>query len=291
MKNAAINKKVRGNSLNSRRIRKLLKNKLACVGFVVFVLVILACLCAPLLTSYDPNAISPTDKFLPISKEHILGTDQLGRDMFARILYGGRISISLALCASLLTGFVGVVMGCIAGYCGGKVDNAIMVSSEFIGCFPSNILTLLVIGFLGQSIVWMVAVWVFTGWSGTMRMVRSRILSLREEAYVDSCRVNGLNGAEIMFKHLLPNTIGIVIMSVTSAVGGYVLAEAGLSFLGFGLSPSMASWGNIINAAKNLDIMINHPQMWIIPGVAISIFVLSCNFFGDGLRDVLDVTQ
>ena len=124
-----------------------------------------------------------------------------------------------------------------------------------------------------------------------MRMVRSRILSLREEAYVDSCRVNGLNGAEIMFKHLLPNTIGIVIMSITSSVGGYVLSEAGLSFLGFGLSPSMASWGNIINAAKNLDIMINHPQMWIIPGVAISLSVLSCNFFGDGLRDVLDVTQ
>lgn len=291
MNNVATKKRIHGDSLNSRRIRKLFKNKLACIGFITFWLIILACILAPLLTKYDPNAISPAEKYLPISLDHILGTDQLGRDMFARILYGGRISITLALCASLLTGLVGVVMGCIAGYSGGRIDNAIMVISEFIGCFPSNILTLLVIGFLGQSVVWMVAVWVFTGWSGTMRMVRSRILSLREEAYVDSCRVNGLNGAEIMFKHLLPNTIGIVIMSITSSVGGYVLAEAGLSFLGFGLSPSMASWGNIINAAKNLDIMINHPQMWIIPGVAISLFVLSCNFFGDGLRDVLDVTQ
>lgn len=291
MKNSTIQKDAKKNSLNMRSLRKLFANKLACIGLAILLLMVLASLLAPVLTHYDPTAINPKDKLLPMSWEHPLGTDQLGRDMLARILYGGRISISLAATATILTSLVGVVMGCIAGYYGGKVDRIIMTTSEFIGCFPSGVLTLLVIGFLGQTIGWMIAVWVFTGWSGIMRMVRSRILSLREEPYVDSCRVNGIGGASIMFRHLLPNTIGIVIMNMAGSVGGYVLAESGLSFLGFGLNPSVPSWGNIINAAKSLDILINSPQMWIIPGIAISLFVLSCNFFGDGLRDALDVTQ
>lgn len=279
------------NSLNKRSFQKLCSNKLAVFGFVLLTIMILACLCAPLITPYDPMALNPKEKLLPISWEHPLGTDQLGRDMLSRILYGGRVSIGLAMASAILSNGLGVILGCISGYYGGKLDSVLMTTGEFITCFPQMILTLLVIGFIGQSVVWILMVWVFTGWFFTMRMVRSRILSLKEEPYVDSCRVNGIGGFSIMFRHLLPNTVGVIIVNITMNIAGYVLSEAALSFLGMGISPSDPSWGNIINAAKSMAIMIGSPQLWIIPGIVISLFVLSCNFFGDGLRDALDVTQ
>lgn len=279
------------NSLRMRSFQKLISNRLAMVGLGCLILIILACMLAPVLTPYDPTAIDPKNKLLPMSWEHPLGTDQLGRDMLSRILYGGRTTLSISLISSALTGLLGVALGCIAGFFGGKVDSAIRTTGEFIACFPDLILTMLIMAFLGQSVYWIMAIWILTGWMSPMRMVRSKILSLKEEPYVDSCRANGVGSASIMFRHLLPNTIGVVIVNITSNVAGRVLAESTLSFLGLGISPSNPSWGNIINAAKNLNVMINSPQLWIIPGVVISIFVLSVNFFGDGLRDALDVTQ
>jgi len=137
----------------------------------------------------------------------------------------------------------------------------------------------------------MIFVFVITGWVGGMRMTRSKILSLKQEPFVDTCRVMGVSGWVIMFKHLLPNIVGVVTVNITTHVGSFVLSEAGLSFLGMGVSPSVPTWGNMINAAKSLSVIINDPLLWIVPGAVISLFVLSCNFFGDGLRDALDVTQ
>lgn len=279
------------NSYSMRRIQKLAANRLAVVGFSVLVLMMLVCIAAPVLTPYDPSALNPADKFLPMSAEHLLGTDQLGRDLLARILYGGRVSIFLGLSAALLTNLLGVALGCISGYYGGKVDAVLLYIGEVLSCFPGTILILLVISFLGQSIGWLITVWTFTGWVGTMRMVRSRMFSLKEEPYIDSCRVNGVSSWSIMFRHLLPNTVGVITVNITMNIAGYVLAEAGLSYLGFGVPASIPTWGNMMNAAKNISVMINNPNLWIIPGAAISLFVLACNFFGDGLRDVLDVTQ
>lgn len=277
--------------LQTRGVQKLLANKLAMVGFVMLVTIILLCALAPVITQHDPTKLNPAIKNSPFSAEHLLGTDQLGRDMLARILYGGRISIAIALTSALLTNLLGVILGCVSGYYGGKIDSALLYIGEILSCFPQLILCMLVISFLGQSVFWLIAIFVFTGWVGTMRMVRSRILSLKEEPYVDSCRVNGVGGLSIMFRHLLPNTVGVITVNITMSVANYVLAEAGLSFLGLGVNPSIPTWGNIINAAKNLSIMLDTPMLWVIPGVAISLFVLSCNFFGDGLRDALDVTQ
>lgn len=274
-----------------RSFHKLISNRLAMFGLFFLILIIVLCMLAPILTPYDPMALNPKEKLMPMSWEHPLGTDQLGRDLFSRILYGGRLTIGISLTSSILSSLLGVILGCISGYYGGKVDSAIRTVGEFISCFPSTILTLLVMAFVGQTIFWIMVVWVLTGWVGSMRMVRSKILSLKEEPYVDSCRANGVSSASIMFRHLLPNTIGTVIVGLTMNVANKVLAEAGLSFLGMGISPSDPSWGNIINAAKSMNVMINSPQLWIIPGIVISIFVLSCNFFGDGLRDALDVTQ
>lgn len=279
------------NSLSMRSFHKLISNRLAMFGLVFLVLIIAACMLAPVLTPYDPMALNPKEKLAPMSWEHPLGTDQLGRDLFSRILYGGRLTIGIALTSAILSSLLGVIFGCISGYYGGKVDSALRTVGEFINCFPNTILTMLVMAFFGQSIYLIIAVWVLTGWVSSMRMVRSKILSLKEEAYVDSCRANGISSASIMFRHLLPNTVGTVIVGLTINVANKVLAEAGLSFLGMGISPSDPSWGNIINAAKSMSVMINSPQLWIIPGIVISIFVLSCNFFGDGLRDALDVTQ
>lgn len=278
-------------SLSMRSFHKLISNRLAMFGLFFLILIIVLCMLAPILTPYDPMALNPKEKLMPMSWEHPLGTDQLGRDLFSRILYGGRLTIGISLTSSILSSLLGVILGCISGYYGGKVDSAIRTVGEFISCFPSTILTLLVMAFVGQTIFWIMVVWVLTGWVGSMRMVRSKILSLKEEPYVDSCRANGVSSASIMFRHLLPNTIGTVIVGLTMNVANKVLAEAGLSFLGMGISPSDPSWGNIINAAKSMNVMINSPQLWIIPGIVISIFVLSCNFFGDGLRDALDVTQ
>ena len=278
-------------SLATRRFQKLLGNKLALIGLVIFVIMLLACVFAPVLTSWDPTQVNPKEKLLPMSSAHILGTDQLGRDIFSRILYGGRISIFIGVVSAVLSTALGVALGCISGYYGGKVDAVLLYIGELFTCFPQTILIMLIISFFGQSVAWMIVVFVFTGWVGTMRMVRSRLLSLKEEPFVESCRVNGIGGVSIMFNHLLPNAVGPIIVNVTIGIAGYVLSEAGLSFLGIGVSPSVPTWGNMINAAKSMNVMVNNPALWIIPGIAISLFVLSCNFFGDGLRDVLDATQ
>ena len=279
------------NSLSKRSFHKLISNRLAMFGLLFLVLIITVCMLAPVLTPYDPMALNTKEKLQPMSWEHPLGTDQLGRDLLSRMLYGGRLTIGIALGSSVLSSLLGVILGCLSGFYGGKVDSTIRTVGEFIVCFPNMILTLLVMAFFGQTIPLIMAVWVLTGWVGCMRMVRSKVLSLKEEPYVDSCRANGVSSASNMFRHLLPNTVGSVIVGLTMNVANKVLAEAGLSYLGMGISPSDPSWGNIINAAKSMSIMINSPQLWVIPGVVISLFVLSCNFFGDGLRDALDVTQ
>lgn len=149
---------------------------------------------------------------------------------------------------------------------------------------------MLCIGFMGKSVRNLLLIFTFTGWPGVMRIVRGRILSLKQEPYVESCRANGISGLSIMFHHLLPNTLGPIIVNTTMNVAGYILSEAGLSYLGLGVPDNVPTWGNIINAAKRLDIIQNLPMLWLAPGLAICLFVLCVNFFGDGLRDALDPT-
>lgn len=283
--------KKKKSSLVNRRLQKFAANKLAVIGLVVLLIIIFACIFAPLLTSYDPNAMNPRDKMMPPSAEHILGTDQLGRDVFTRILYGGRVSMLIALSSAILSRMLGVVLGCISAYFGGKVDFIMIYISEFFSCFPQTILIMIIMSFLGQSPIWMIIIFSCTGWVSSCGLVRSRMLSLKKEPFVDSCRVNGVSDFSIMFKHLLPNSLGVIFVNLTLSISGYVLSEAGLSFLGLGVSPGTPTWGNIINAAKNLNVMINAPHMWIFPAIAISLFVLCCNFVGDGLRDMFDVAQ
>ena len=283
--------KTKTTSLAAQRLQKFLYNKMAVLGFVLMMFIILSCVFAPLITPYDPTLIDVSIKELKPSAEHLLGTDRLGRDILARLLYGGRISIWIGLASAAGASLIGVVLGCISGYFGGKLDQILLYISEIFMTFPRTLLVLICVGLVGQDVGNIIWIFILTGWSGTMRIVRGKILSLKEESFVESCVANGVSGWSIMFRHLLPNTLGPIIVDMTLSVAGCILAEAGLSFLGMGVSPEVPTWGNIINAAKRLDIIQNMPLLWISPGVAISLFVLSINFFGDGLRDVFDPSQ
>ncbi len=275
-------------SLAKRSLQKFFANKMAVLGTVVMLIIVFMCVFAPLLTDYDPNLIKPAQRELPPSREHLLGTDRVGRDIFTRLLYGGRISIMIGVVSAAGATLLGTILGCIAGYYGGKIDRVLVSTQELFSIFPSTLLILLCVGFMGKGLGNLLIIFIVTSWAGVMRIVRSRILSLKQEPFVESCVVNGVSGWSIMFHHLLPNTLGPVIVNATLNVGGFILSEAGLSFLGLGVPETVATWGNIINAAKRLDIIQNMPMLWVAPGVAIGLFTLCINFFGDGLRDALD---
>lgn len=278
-------------SLMRRNLNKFLTNRLAITGLAIVAFLIIAAIFAPLLTSYDPSLLDPANKLQSPSSKHWLGTDRVGRDLVARLLYGGRVSIFVGLASAVSASAIGVILGCISGYYGGKVDSIIVYISEIFMSFPQTMLILIIVGFVGKGLLNLIVIFALTGWASPLRIVRGKILSLKEEAFVESCRANGVGGMSIMFSHLLPNTLGPVIVNITLATAGYVLAESGLSFLGLGVPSEIPTWGNIINAAKSLDIMQNYPILWIAPGIAISLFVLGINFLGDGLRDVFDPAQ
>jgi len=278
-------------SLMKRNLEKFLSNRLALFGLILVLVLVIVSVFAPVFTRYNPALVDASQRFLPLSFTHLLGTDNVGRDVFSRILYGGRISMFIGLVSALGASLIGIILGCYSGYLGGKTDSVILYVWEIFSAFPQTILVLIMVGFAGRGLSNLIIIFSITGWTGVYRIVRSRILSIREEAFVECCRANGIGDFSIMFRHMLPNTLGPVIVTITLQTAGYVLAEAGLSFIGLGVESSIPTWGNIINAAKSMLIIQNYPAMWLAPGIAISLFVLGVNFFGDGLRDVFDPKQ
>ena len=284
------NKKSR-NTQGMRQWKKFKRNKMAVIALILLGILIFASAFAPLLTSYDPEAISLTERTLAPSKTHLLGTDKVGRDVFTRLFYGGRISILIGLTGALGGAIIGAALGCLGGYFGGLLDRFLLRLSELFTTFPQTILVLILVAFMGQGVWNLFIVFWCTGWMGTYRMTRAKILSLREETYVLACQAFGISNRSIMFRHILPNAAGPVIVNITLSTAGYVLQESALSFLGLGVPSSTPTWGNIFNAAKALDVVQAYPWLWLAPGIAISLFVLSVNIIGDGLRDALDPNQ
>ena len=276
-----------------RSLRKFMNNKLAVFGAVTLIIIVVMCVFAPLFTKYDPlNTTLTIDNYLkPPSSDHILGTDKVGRDIFAAILYGGRISILVGLGSALGTGIIGVALGSYAGYKGGWLDKTIMRISEIFMAFPQIILVLLLVTILGQSLWNLLLIFIFTGWTRMYRMTRAQMLSLREEEYVQSLKAFGLSPFVIVFKHILPNALGPIAVNVTLTTAGFVLQETALSFLGLGVPLNIPTWGNIINAAKQLSILRNNWWIYVPVGTVISLFILSINFIGDGFRDSTDPAQ
>ncbi|MGV8952066.1 MAG: ABC transporter permease [Cypionkella sp.] len=275
----------------SRAFNKFLNNRLAVIGLAIFLVIILASVFAPLLTPYDPNRIDLRSMLQSPSWEHWFGTDRTGRDLFSRVLYGGRISILVGLGSAVLAAFVGVLIGVYSGYVGGWLDALAMRISEIFMSFPQIILVLLLVSILGQSLLNLILIFTLTGWGGIFRMARARMLSLREEEYVLALRSFGLSRPLIAYKHMLPNALGPIVVNITLSTAAFILQEAGLSFLGLGVPLSIPTWGNILNVAQDLRVLQNNWWIWLPVGTVISLFVLSVNFIGDGLRDATDPSQ
>ncbi len=289
-KTVVINKSVKS-SMAKRRISKFCKNKFAVISAVLLTLLVLACVCAPLLTPHDPNQINVLMKYADPSKEHPLGCDRLGRDLLARALYGGRWSLVVGFLGSLGSNLLGTALGLTAAYFRGKVDRVLVTIQEFVGLLPTMLILILIGGVVKINIWILLLFWTLTGWGGVMRSCRSRVLSLCSEPFIESCVANGIPGFSILFHHILPNALGAFLVSLTTNIGGFILSEAGLSYLGYGLDSSIPTWGNLMNATKNIEQLMGEPLQWIVPGFCILLLTLCVNFIGDGLRDAVDATS
>ena len=280
-----------GSKIKSRALRKMLANKLSTLGYIVFFLILILCIFAPAFSPYAANKMDLLNKLSAPSAEHWLGTDQIGRDIWARILYGGRMSIFIGLGGALGATVLGVALGTIGGYKGGFLDGMIMKFSEILVSFPQIILCLMLVTITGQSLWNLILIFVVTGWPTMYRMARSQMLSIREEEYVQALQAFGISDMKVAFKHMLPNAIGPLFVNITLTTAMNILQEASLSFLGMGVPLEVSTWGNILNAAQNLEILRNAWWVWLPVGIVITLFVLCINFIGDGLRDAADPTQ
>lgn len=283
--------KSHASSMFKKNVRKFVRNKLAMIGMIVMLVILLMCVFAPVFTSYRPDQPDFSARVVPPGSGHIFGTDKLGRDVFSRILYGGRYSILIGVTGAFFGSLIGVILGAIAGYFGRWIDTLIVRTSEIFQTVPNMILILILGAVFGRSIGNLLFIFAVTGWMTTFRMVRNEFIALKGETYVQVCEAFGMSKSDIMFKQILPNVMSPVIVATTVNVAHFILSEAGLSFIGVGVPSATPTWGNILNAAKSLDVISNYWWLWVVPGVTITVFVLAVNFFGDGLRDVLDPKQ
>jgi len=280
----------RGDSQWRIAARHFKKSRLALAGvFVIFVLYAVAIL-APLLAPYDPIA-QPTNllatRFLsPLSAGHLLGTDQFGRDILSRILYGARISLAIGFVATAIAVTLGTLIGAVAGYLGGWVDAALMRFTDMVLAFPRLVLLILVVALFSPSLSLIILVLGLTQWPGTTRIVRGDVLSLREREYIQAARALGFGRWRIIFRHLVPNVLAPVIVTATLGIGNTIVLEAGLSFLGLGVQPPTPSWGSMVSDGR--ENLIGAWWIATFPGLAIVLTVLAFNLVGDALRDALD---
>ncbi len=269
-----------------RLLRALGRDRTARIGLVIVAVFVLVAVFAPVLATRDPDAIDVVNKFAPRSRKYLFGTDHLGRDEWARIVWGARLSIGTAVIAALAIAFVGISLGTLAGYYGGLADAVISRVVEVLLSFPGFLLALAVTGILGPGLRNLLAVMVFVSWAGYARLVRGLVVAERAKPYLESARATGVGNLRIVCLHLLPNISAPVIVLTTLDMGGILLGLAGLSFLGLGVQPPTAEWGAMLSEAKTY--LGSAPQTMVYPGGAIFLMVLGFNLLGDGLRDVLD---
>jgi len=266
--------------------KRFRKNKLAVAGLCVISLIALMAVCAPLISPYNPTSIDVYNVLSAPSASHLLGTDELGRDVLTRMLWGSRISLTVGFVAVGIAISIGILIGSIAGFYGGRIDSMLMRFVDIMLCFPTFFLILAVIAVVEQSISTIMIVIGFTGWMDVSRLVRAEILTLKERDFVLASRAIGADDFRVIARHILPNALSPVFVSATFGIAGAILTESGLSFLGLGVVPPDPSWGNILTSGKD-----NITVAWwlsVFPGLAILFTVLSYNLVGEGLRDALD---
>jgi len=262
------------------------ENRLAVISAAVILLFILAAVFAPLLTPYTEKQMDLMNRLAPPSGQHPFGTDDGGKDILTRLLYGARVSLLVGVVPTILSVALGTVLGVIAGYAGGRTDTVIMRLADIVLAFPSMLLAMVIMYTLGNSLWDVFLTLALVGWAGVARVVRAETLRLRNSEYVDAARMAGVSGPAIVLRHILPNCMPTLIVLFTLNIPSAILTESGLSFLGLGVQPPFASWGLMVNAGRSF--LNQAPWMSLIPCAAIMLVVLAFNFLGDGLRDALD---
>ena len=275
--------------MQSQAMKKFIRNKRAMTGLAVVALLTLSVLLLPLVLDLEPYTTDREAGFnQPPSAAHIFGTDDVGRDLFARVLYGGRTSLFVGITATIISVLIGIPLGLIAGYFRGIAESIIMRTADAFMSFPSMVLILVLVAVFGPSILTVTVVLGVLGWTSIAKLIYGNVLSIREREYIEAARAVGQRTGPILFSEVLPNAIPPVWANLSFRVAGAVLTESSLSFLGMGVQTPQASWGNIIFAAQNLLVLTARPWVWLPPGICIILVVIGFNFIGEGVRDALD---
>lgn len=268
--------------------RRLWRHKLGMLGLTMMLILLLTALFAPVLASIDPARTELRERNQPPSAEHLLGTDAIGRDGWSRLVYGARISLSVGVVAVGIYTSIALVLGSIAGYIGGAVDNVIMRITDIVMCFPTFLLIITAASVLPPNIFNIMVIIGIFGWPGMTRLVRGQFLTLRSRDFVIAAVALGVPTRRIIFRHILPNVLGPVVVAATLGLAGAIMTESSLSFLGLGVQQPTPSWGQTLTTAMQLPTLENLPWRWLPSALAIAFAVLSVNFFGDALRDAFD---
>lgn len=263
-----------------------MKNKTTLIGIIIISLFIIVAIFAPLIAPYDPFKINLEERLQQPDLKHLCGTDNLGRDIFSRILHGARISLAVGTIATFLSLLIGFIFGSIGGYIGGKIDKTIIVLTDIMLAFPGLLLAIGIAVAVGPGLITLYIALATVGWAEFARLIRGVVLSIKEQDYIEAAKVVGASNLRIILVHILPNLFPVIIVVATLRVGSFILSEASLSFLGLGAQPPTPSWGSIVSTGSNF--ILTAPWFSIFPGLIIAIVVIGFNLLGDGLRDRLD---
>ena len=275
--------------LSNPAVKKFMHNRKAVLGLIIVCFLVLAVILMPIFMKLDPYT---TDRAVGFNKApcpgHLLGTDDVGRDLFARLLYGGRISLFVGIMSTIISVLIGIPLGLIAGYFRGIAETVIMRVADAFMSFPTMVLILVLVAVFGPSILTVTVVIGVLGWTAIAKLIYGNVLSIREREYIQATKAIGMSTPKILLSEVLPNAIPPVWANISFRVAGAILTESSLSFLGMGVQTPQASWGNIIFAAQNLLVLTARPWVWFPPGICIILVVVGFNFIGEGVRDALD---
>ena len=274
------------NNFYSESFQRFCKNKVAVVSALILISLIVICFIAPLITSYDPEKQVLSERLLSLSLKHWWGTDQYGRDIFTRCVYGCRVSLSVGIISQLIATIIGYFMGVTAGYVGGKTDDAISFVMQVFSSFPFLLFAMALMYALGPGITNLYISLGLLSWASTAKLIRGQVMQLKGQEYIQACKVDGGSTLRIILKHLLPNCIPMLIVSITLGIPSAILSEASLSYLGLGVPSPKPSWGSMI--AESQDFIRSNTYYSLFPGLCIIVTVMAFNMMGDGLRDALD---
>ncbi|MEQ8673110.1 MAG: ABC transporter permease [Aggregatilineales bacterium] len=270
-------------------VRQFIRNPQAMIGLIIVLIIIGMAVSADFITTFSPTRPAPRDRFIEPNSLHILGTDQLGRDVFTKMVFGARVSLVVGLAAVTLSALVGSTLGALAGYFGGWVDSIISRLTDTFLAIPGLVLTIGIVSVLGAGLDRLVLAIAVSSWPFYSRLMRSSFIAIKEQQYIEAALSIGVRTPRIMIRHILPNALGPVMVVMTISTAGAILTEAGLSFLGIGLEPSTPTWGRMLAEAQQY--IRQYAYLSIFPGLGIMLFTLGFNMLGEGLRDLLDPRQ